>query len=68
MSAEAVVKATEPSRKRKGAEKQPPATPKIVNKNALSARSGEPQGDAARRRVSNITSGQVGSVLRGWVR
>ena len=36
----------EPSRKRKGADKPPPATPRLVDKNALSARSGEPRGDA----------------------
>ena len=46
MSATAATKDPEPSRKRKGAEKPPPATPRLVDKNALSARSGEPQGDA----------------------
>ena len=46
VSATAATKDPEPSRKRKGAEKPPPATPRLVDKNALSARSGEPQGDA----------------------
>ena len=46
VSARAVVKGPESSRKRKGAEKLPPSTPRIVDKNALSARSGEPRGDA----------------------
>ena len=46
VSAKAAVKDPEPSRKRKGAEKLPPSTPRIVDKNALSARSGEPRGDA----------------------